>query len=98
MLFNGRFVFCHFLMLFNGNSRIEKLGGSAYGRTAYGQTLDGWTDGRTNGQMDRQMDEHKEIHSCPTGRWPFKAAAQKVFQQDTDASYGQRFLIPNCLS
>ena len=53
MLFYGKFVFCHFLMLFNGNSRIEKLGGSAYGQMAYGQTLDGWTDGQMDGQMDR---------------------------------------------
>ena len=27
MLFNGKLVFCQFLMLFNGNLRLEKLGG-----------------------------------------------------------------------
>ena len=40
MLFDGEFAFCHFPMLFNGNLRIENLGGT-YGRTD-GRT-DGWT-------------------------------------------------------
>ena len=48
-------------MLFNGNSRIEKLGGLAYGRSAYGQTLDGWTDGQMDGQMDRWTDRWMNI-------------------------------------
>ena len=45
MLFNGEFAFCQFPILFNGNLRLEKLGGD--GRTE-GQT-DGWTDGRMDG-------------------------------------------------
>ena len=83
MLFYGKFVFCHFLMLFNGNSRIEKLGGVGVRtdgvRTNVGR-MDRRTDGRTNGQMDRQMDEHKEIHPCvlqdvgPLGPLPKKCS------------------------
>ena len=41
LLFNGRFAFCQFSMLFNGNLRIEKLGGGTDGRT----------DGRTYVQI-----------------------------------------------
>ena len=40
MLFNGKFAFCQFPMLFNGNLRLEKLGGM-YRRMdgpSYGQT------------------------------------------------------------
>ena len=54
MLFNGRFVFCQFPMLFNENLRLEKLWGGTDGRT------DGWTDGCTDGQTDG----HLEIHPC----------------------------------
>ena len=41
MLFNGKFVFCQFPMLFNGNLRLEKL------REGWGTY--GWTDVRTSG-------------------------------------------------
>ena len=40
MLFNGKFVFCQFPMLFNGNLRLEKLWGG------------GRTDGRTYGRLE----------------------------------------------
>ena len=50
MLFYGKFVFCHFLMLFNGNSRIEKLGG---GWRTDGRRMDKcWTDGQTDQWTD----------------------------------------------
>ena len=32
MLFNWKFAFCQFSMLFNGNFRLEKLWGGTYGR------------------------------------------------------------------
>ena len=43
ILFNEKFAFCQFFMLFNGNLRLEKLWG---GRT------DGRMDGRTGGRTD----------------------------------------------
>ena len=33
ILFNGKFAFCQFPMLFNGNIRFEKLQGGMYGQT-----------------------------------------------------------------
>ena len=41
LLFNGRFAFCQFSMLFNGNLRIESFGGG-----------EKETDGRTDGHME----------------------------------------------
>ena len=43
MLFNGKFVFCQFPMLFNGNLKLEKV---REGRT------DGWTNGQTDGRLE----------------------------------------------
>ena len=74
MLFNGMLAFCHFPMLFNGNLRIEKLGG---GRTDV--CTDVRTDGRKEihpcvlqdirplgplpkkGQTDRSTDRHSRV-------------------------------------
>ena len=35
------------------------------------------TEGRKGRRMKRLMDECLEIPACPTGHWPFGAAAQK---------------------
>ena len=71
LLFNGRFVFCHFHISFDGNLRLEKLlGGRTYVRTY----------GRTDGRMYR----HLEIHPCvlqdigPLGPLPKKGRNKNI--------------------
>ena len=67
MLFNGKFAFCQFSMLFNGNLRFEKLRGMGG---------DGRTDGRTYGRT------YGICPLCPTGHRPFGAAAQKEEEEE----------------
>ena len=64
MLFNGKFVFCQFPMLFNRNLRLEKLPG--------GGRMDVRTDGPTDGRL--------EIQPCVLqGPLPQKKSEGRVF-------------------
>ena len=99
----GSLCFVIFSCYSMGIQELRSLGGLAYGRTAYGQMLDGWTDGqmdrrtdgRTNGQTDRQMDEHKEIHPCvlqdvgPLGPLPKKCSNRTLMHHMVNGFWSQ---------
>ena len=52
----GSLCFVIFSCYSMGIQELRSLGGLAYGRTAYGQMLDGWTDG----PMDRRINEQTD--------------------------------------